>query len=142
MQAMLLLPWFGRFVLQAVVDATMYILQRHARNSKGRRSPYQQLTGRAPVVKFQGMLRGSGCHGMTMAMRMCLIWIVDSGYPISDRKESGVDMPALTPDGVGSQLEEVPLVVLIPVLTDGVGVPSQWNNISRLEPCSTEKRQP
>jgi len=36
-------------------------------------------------------------------------------------------MPALTPDGVGSQLEEVPLVVLIPVLTDGVGVPSQWN---------------
>ena len=45
------LPWGGRFILQAVVAADMYISQRHAKNSKTLLSPYQQLSGRTPVVE-------------------------------------------------------------------------------------------
>jgi hypothetical protein len=49
-QAVPFLPWFGRFALQAVAAATMYISQRHARNSKSMKSPFQQFTGRTPVI--------------------------------------------------------------------------------------------
>ena len=44
------LPWWGRFAVQAVAAASMYISLRHAKNSKSKLSPYQQLTGTTPVV--------------------------------------------------------------------------------------------
>jgi len=44
------LPWWGRFAIQAVSTASLYISLRHAKNSKSRLSPYQQLTGTTPVV--------------------------------------------------------------------------------------------
>ena len=44
------LPWWGRFAIQAVAAATMYLSLRHAKNSKSKRSPFQQLTGRTPVA--------------------------------------------------------------------------------------------
>jgi hypothetical protein len=44
------LPWWGRFAVQAVAAATMYLSLRHGKNSKSKLSPYQQLTGRTPVV--------------------------------------------------------------------------------------------
>jgi len=44
------LPWFGRFAVEAVATATMYISLRHSRNSESRNSPFGQLTGRVPVI--------------------------------------------------------------------------------------------
>ena len=44
------LPWWGRFAVEAVGAATMYLSLRHAKNSRSLLSPLQQLTGRTPVA--------------------------------------------------------------------------------------------